>query len=732
MTAMITLQSRALSRRSFLVSAGGVGVAVAFGSLPIAALAAAGALKPNAWVIIGGDDTVTIMAPAAELGQGIMTALPVIVAEEMDADWHRVRVLQSPGDPKTYGNPGLGGMMSTLGSRAVTGYYDELRLIGAQTRKVLIACAAAAWKLPASELSTEPGWVVHKASARKISFGALARKAKLPQPLPLASKEELKPTSAFRLIGKDLPRVELPHKVNGTAKYGMDVELPELLFGAVLHPPVEHEKPVQIDDSAAKKIHGIVKIVPLDHGVGIIGETVEATKTAKAALKVTWSTTAEARHYSSDKVLADYQAVARDTTKPGVAMVAEGDAPAALTAAAKTVTAEYFSDHVAHASMEPLNATALVKGDTVELWLGNQSPTTTIRTCAAVAGTTPDKVIVHSLLVGGAFGRTSDDSDHAAYAVMLAKAVPGRPVKTIWSREDDFTNDVYRPAAVQHIEVALDHDGVITAWRHRVVCPSHFGRISPPLLAHLKGKDVVAAGGGGFRYVVPAHLVEYIRAERGFDIGPWRNTASGYMKFAIEGVIDDLAAMKGEDPVRYRMALLKHDPRAVKVIETVAKMADWDRKRPGRALGIAYSDALDSYLAEIAEISLDEKSGAIKVHNVWAAIDAGIAVQPQNLAYQVEGGIVMGLSAALFEHVNVEDGVVKETNFDSYRVARMSDIPAIEVKVIATDNHPTGVGESGIAPTAPAIANAVARLTGGKRPRHLPMLPDRIKALISA
>lgn len=333
---------------------------------------------------------------------------------------------------------------------------------------------------------------------------------------------------------------------------------------------------------------------------------------------------------------------------------------------------------------------------------------------------------MHSQYLGGGFGRTSDDADHIGYAIMLAKAVPGRPVKMIWSREDDIRNNVFRPVAAQHVSVGLDAAGNIVGWRHRIVAPSHFGRLGPPVLEHFGGQDIVTAGDADFRYAVPAQLVEWIRAERGFDIGPWRGTAAGYTKFAIEVTLDELAAMQGVDPVQYRLALLKNEPRAAKVIETVAEMAGWTRKRPGRGLGIGYSDSRGSYVAEIAEVSLDEKSGRIKVHEIWAAVDAGVAVQPRNLANQIEGAALMGLSAALYEQINVENGEVKEVNFDRYRVLRMSDVPPVAVKVISTDNHPTGVGEIGVGPIAPAIANAVAQLTG-KRLRQLPMLPERVK-----
>jgi isoquinoline 1-oxidoreductase subunit beta len=579
--------------------------------------------------------------------------------------------------------------------------------------------------------SASPGAVVHAKSGRKLGYGEIAKSAKVPDPLPVVSAADLKPLAQCRLIGKSLPRVDIPEKVNGKAIYGIDVQLPGMLYGAVLFSPVEGERPERIDDSAAKAVKGVVSIVPLSDAVGIVGETVEATIKAKAALKVVWSTGSKVRGYSSVKVLEDYRAIAYDESRTGVDMLKSGDAAAAIKGAAKVLAADFYSDHVAHAQLEPLSATAKVDGGEVELWLSNQSPSATLFDCARAAGIAEDKITLHSTLLGGGFGRTSDDGDHAAYAVRLAKAVPGRPVKMIWTREDDFRNDKFRPVAVQRVEIGLDASHNIVGWRQRIVADSHFARVAPPLLKHLEGRDIVTAGGGDFRYGVPAHHVEYLQTDLGFEIGPWRGTASGYTKFAIETVIDEIAALKGVDPVAFRLSLLNAQPRAQKAIETAARMADWGKKRTGRGLGIGYSDALDSYSVAIAEISVESDTGVVKVHKVWAAIDAGIALQPGNIVAQVEGGIVMAIGAALYERVDVKAGELQAANFDLYRVPRMADAPEIAVEVISTDNPPTGVGETFLSPVAPAIANAVAQLTG-KRLRHLPMTPDRVKSALQA
>jgi len=726
------LQIHPLSRRSLLITSGAFGVGVVFGSVAGQTLEAhaSGPFAANAWVTIGDDGIVTIMSPAAEMGQGVMTSLPLLVAEDLDADWSKVRVVQSPDDAKIYGNPGFFGTLTTVASVAISGYYEKLRMAGAQARKIMLANAAQIWKVPIGELSTEPGIVVHKKSGRTIGYGSLAKLAVLPSPLPQATKVDLKSPVEFRYIGKDLPRVDVPVKVDGKAKYGIDTQLPNMLFASVLHPPVQGEKPVTIDDSAAKIVKGVTQIVPLPFGVGVLGKTLEATQKAKAALKVTWSNGVPARTYSSNSIAEDYRAIAHDSGQSGVAMFERGDAVAAIKGAAKVLAADYFSDHVSHVCMEPMNATVTVTGDQVEIWASNQSPTTMQFIGAAVAGTTPDKVKVHTPFLGGGFGRRTD-GDEVVEAILLAKATNGRPVKVIWSREDDVQNDKYRPLTSQRVEIGLDASGKIVGWRHRIVNESYFARAAPQLLEKFGGKDIVSGGGGEFKYAVAAHRVDWVRAPRGVGVGAWRGIAAGYTKFAIETMVDEAAVTSGKDPVEYRLAMLTHDPRAAEVIRTVAAMANWGRKR-SRGLGIAYSDALGSNTAAIVEVSLDERSGEIKVHHVWAAVDAGIALQPKNVAAQMESAIIFGLSASLYEQINIEKGVVRQSNFDEYRVLRMSDVPSIEVKVISTDNLPSGIGEAGVPVIAPAIANAVGQLTGGKRLRQLPMLPNRVQAALRA
>ena len=728
---MDKIQTHALSRRSFLVASGAVGVAVTFGSFDdVQSADAAGPFQPNAWVTIDSDGVVTIMSPASEMGQGAMTALPAMVAEDLDADWSKVRVVQSPDDVKTYGNPLFFGMLITVGSRAMPGYYEKLRIAGAQARKILLVNAADTLKVPVDELTTEPGAVVHAKSARKLGYGDIAKTATVPNSIPNATKADLKPIAQCRFIGKDLPRVDVPLKVNGAAKYGIDTQLPNMLYASVLHAPVQGEKPEKIDDAAAKAVKGVVQVTALPSGVAVVGETVEATMKGKAALKVIWSTTSAARNYTTSANTAEeYRKLASDWTQKSVDMVKEGDAAGAISSAAKVLSAEYLSDHVAHICMEPMSATAVVNGDRVEIWASNQSPSEMKHIGAHFGGTTEDKVKVNTPFLGGGFGRRTD-GDEVAEAVALAKTILGRPIKVIWSREDDIQQDMWRQFAAQRVEVGLDASGNIVGWRHRVVAQSYLARAIPALFEKTGGKDVVSAGGGDFRYAVPNHQVDYIRAARGIEIGAWRGTASGYTKFAIETILDEVAGAKGVDPLDLRLVLLKDHPRSLKVLQTVAEIANWKQKRPdGRALGIAYSDALNTYTAAVVEVSVDQQSGQIHVHHMWAAVDPGIAVQPKNVVAQMEGAMTFGLGAALIEQINLKNGVPQESNFTEYRVMRMSDVPPIEIKVVSTDNPPTGIGEAGVPVVAPAIANAVAQLIG-KRLRQLPMLPSRVQAVI--
>jgi isoquinoline 1-oxidoreductase beta subunit len=727
-----------VSRRSFLIGTASVAFGVAFGgtlagmgkafaATSSGASGAAATFSPGAWMQVATDGTVTIMSAAAEMGQGVMTAMPLLIAEEMDLDWSKVRVRQAPFDPKTYGNPAFGGAMTTGASRTTKGYYEILRLAGLQARQILMLTAAQHWGVPVSQLSTEPHHVVHKASGRRLGYGEIAAFAQVPTELPKVSKEQLKPMSQFRLIGQDVPRVDVPDKATGKANFGIDTQLPGMLYATVQRAPVQGEKPLKVDDSAALKIPGVVKVVSMPYGVGVVADSYWAARKARNVLKVQWSDTAAARKYSSDEVAAQYAARAQDLESKGVEFIKTGDAPAAMAKAVRTFAAGYTSEHVAHATMEPMNATARVNGDKIEVWAPTQSPTIATLVLKHVLGYSPENVNIHMTLLGGGFGRRVE-ADYILDAAILAKSVPGKPVKVVWSREDDVQSDKFRPLVAQHLVAGVDEQGRIIALRHRIVGESIYARVAPPVFAKAGGKDAPVCDGSDINYDVPDHLVEYMREQRGVDVGFWRAVGPGYTKFALETLIDEIAEAHGKDPIDYRLVMLEKHPRAQAVMQAAAQMADWKRKRPaGRALGFAYSDHWQTHCAQVAEVSVDARTGKIRVHEVWAAVDSGVALQPKNIEAQVESSIIYGISQTLNERITLKSGEVQQSNYHNYSVLRMSEVPLIHVKVMPTDNYPGGMGEVGLPPISGAIANAVARLTG-KRLRTLPLDQGLLKA----
>lgn len=736
MNRMFPIARQGISRRGFLVALGATGLTVAFGGLPRRASGATLAtdfgrgLRPNVWVTIGTDGAVTLVSPSAEMGQGVLTASPLLIAEDLDADWNRVRVAQAPAD-MAYGNPEFGGVQLTGGSATTPGYYTLLRLTGAETRLVLIASAAQMLGVPAAELRTEPHRVIHDMSDRSLDYGEIAAVGTLPDPLPEATEVDLKPASQFRYIGStSIPRIDVPAKVDGSAVYGIDVELPDMLYGGVLRAPVQDEGPDTIDEAAARAVPGVLSIVALPYGVGIIAESYDAVRRAKDLLSVTWTESARARGYSSGAILENYRGIARDLSLDGGIDQDQGDAPAAIGNAEQVIESDYLTDHVYHATMEPMTATARITGDGVEIWAPTQAQSLTTWVAAGILGIDPDNVTLTTTLLGGGLGRKAE-GDFISDAVLLAREVEARPVKVIWTREDDVRHGKYRPLVAQHVQVGLDQAGDIIGWRHRLVADSIYARWYPEAFAESGGMDDTVYGGLENNYALAAHRTEYLRRDSGQDVGFWRSTAEGYTKFGVEGMMDEVANVAGRDPLEFRLDHLDHDPRAQAVLRTAAEMARWDNPRSeGRALGIVYSHAWGAHCAQVAEVSLDRESGAITVHQVWCAVDPGIAIQPVNIEAQMMSGIVHGVSAALYEQINIVNGEVQESNFDNYRVLRMSETPEVHVRVLPTDNPPSGIGEVGLPPVAPAIANAVARLTGGVRLRHLPFLPERVLAAL--
>jgi isoquinoline 1-oxidoreductase beta subunit len=531
-------------------------------------------------------------------------------------------------------------------------------------------------------------------------------------------------------------RRELPSKVNGSARYSIDVELPGMLYAEVLHAPIVGSEPASIKDADAKAVAGVKAVMKIATGVAVVAETPWAAFNGKDALSVSWSKTGKAQGFDSDEAIERYAAIARgDIAHPTDKLDVVGDVAAGLRTAKETVTAEYRCDYAYHAQMEPQNAVASVApaGEAIEVWCGTQSPTMAVTAAAKAAGVTAKNVKIHCTLLGGSFGRRGErDQDWILDAVLLSKQLK-RPVKVMWRREEDLHDGRFRPMSAHHVEAGFDSSGAVTAWHVRLVT-DNVGLFQDPVRYYgpWHEKDMISFQGADLpTYSIPNRLAEHAKIDTGIRLSSLRGIGFTANKFVAEAFVDELARNRGADPVAFRLALLKDAPRARKVVQTVADMADWYRKRQDSALGIAYMDYSGSQIAGIAEISLDRTSGQISVHNFWVAIDAGRAVQPDNIVAQVESCVVYGLGLALTERVSFKDGVPQQSNFYDYIVPRMKDIPQIHTKVISTDNHPTGVGQMATPLVTPAVCNAVAELTGA-RLRHAPMLPERAKAALKA
>jgi isoquinoline 1-oxidoreductase beta subunit len=740
MTERIDPRTACFSRRDFL---GGAGLTLALTVMPDPAAilyddddgaAAAGApLSPNVWITIATDGTITIVSPAAEMGQGTFTTLPAVIADELDADWAKVKPVFPPEwNEKKYGNPGYDNYaFQTSASFAVRGYFRAMRIAGAQARRVLIDAVAAKWGVPAAELSTEPSAVVHKATNRRISYGEIAAFAKTPAELPKIEDKDLKKPADFRYIGKDLPRVEVPLKVTGAIKYGIDAQVPGMVYAAVLQSPYPGGRPETVDDARARQVPGVTDIVKLPEGVGVVGASVEATQAAKNLLKVTWSD-APGAHHDSERALEEFAAIGRDMSRDGVPYEKVGDAKAAMQSAVKVYRGEYRTRYLYHAQMEPMNATAAVSpdGKSVEIWTGTQGPTNLHNQVARLLETERANITLHQHFLGGGYGRRSQ-VEVVIDAVRLSKAV-AKPVKLIWTREDDIAGGKFRPMTAHHIEAGFDAAGKLIAWHHRVVAESVAAYTSAAAGTRPPPVDRVVMKGSPLpQYPISNKLAEHVIETRGARLAAFRGVGNAYNAFAAESLLDEIAKDRDLDPIAFRLTLSEGQPRMQTLLRAVAEMSDWHRRRDGRALGVGTMVKDDTLVAGVAEVSVDRTTGKIKVHNFWAAIDAGLAVQPRNIVAQTEGSIVYALGHVLREKITIRDGRVLESNYTDYEVTRMSDVPHIEVKVVSTDNPPTGAGEDGVPVVACAVGNAIAALTG-VRLRELPFAPDRVRGALGA
>jgi isoquinoline 1-oxidoreductase beta subunit len=729
MTDSITLGRRGLlaSGLAFTFAFAGPDTAGAQSAAP-----AGGTATLNAYVRIAPDGTITIQAPVPEMGQASNTALPLIVAEELDADWGRVRIETAP-VLAAYDSPVFRSQF-VVASLSVRGYWMPLRIAGAQARRVLLDAVAARWGVPVDQLTTEPSMVVHAASNRRISYGEVAAFATVPATLPQIAPAALKPVAAFRLVGRDVARFDVPAKALGQAVFAIDVRLPGMLHATVARSPGLGARPVSHNGAALLQRPGITHVLPLDQGVAIVGERIEAVLAARRDLTVQWSPGTGARH-DSESALVSYLADARDTAKQAVTVARTGEAAQAIAGAARVHSAEFTTDYVYHAQMEPLTCVASVTAEGVEIWAGTQWPSLVRDEAAKIVGVPPERVKVNMLTMGGGFGRRAA-IDYAVEAVHVAKAV-GRPVKVMATREDDIANAHVRPMTAHRIDVGLDAAGKITGWRHRLasdlVVPILYGMAR---LEAQRGVDhIVTYHANVTHYDVPATLTEHVYRDHGVRTAPWRGIGAGPNAFAVEAVIDDLARQANADPLAYRLALLR-DARARAVVEAVGAMAEWGRRREGTSLGIGFAklglpQLGESLAATVAEVSLDRASGRLRVLRLWCAADIGLPVQPRNAMRQIEASLLWGVSSALTERLTFRDGAVQQTNFTDYEVLRASETPAVQVRLIRSGEMPLPTAELGLGTIAPAISNAVLAATG-KRLAALPFTQERVRAALGA
>jgi len=708
-----------LTRRDALTGAAGlvIGAYVA----PRAALAKGpmpdAPVLPNAFLRIAPDNIVTVIVKHLEFGQGPITGLTTLVAEELGADWSQMRAEHAPANAKLYNNLSFGPMQGTGGSSAIANSYMQMRRVGAAAREMLIAAAAAEWRAPASEITLEKGVLRH--GDKDAPIGAFAEQAAT---LPVPANPKLKDAKDFKLIGREnaVTKLDTADKTNGKALFTLDVYEPDMLTVVVAHPPRFGATPQRVDDKAARAIPGVVDVKPISTGVAVYASGMWAALKGRDALKVIWDES-RAEHRSSAELI---DALAAKAATPGVVAASHGNVDAALKSGAKVVEAEYRFPYLAHAPMEPRDGVMKFDGAKVQARYGSQIQTLDQMQIAKIFGIASENVAIETLLAGGSFGRRGDlGGDQLGELCEATKAIsPNRWVKLIWTREDDIGGGFYRPIVVHKMRAAIDGDKIV-AWSDTVASPSiGKGTAMEPMMLANGVDNTMVEGAKELPYDIPnfrcdAHIV---------DGGPrvlfWRSVGSTHTAFVVETFLDELLALMGKDPVEGRLAMMSRAPREAGALRAVAELAGWPRTpAQGRARGVALAKSFNSYVAQIAEVSLG-RNGEPRVHKVWCAVDCGVAVNPDIIRAQMEGGIGYGLGHILYAQVRLEKGGAVERNFDAYRSLRINEMPDIEVRIVPSAEPPTGVGEPGVPPIGPAVANALAKLTG-KRTYRLPIHP---------
>jgi len=711
-----------LSRRSLLKAGAGLAIGIyvaksgkAFAQAP----AAAGPnITPNTFVIIKPDNTVTVLCKHIEFGQGPFTGMATLVAEELDADWAQMRADHAPSNPVLYKNL-LFGVQGTGGSSAISNSFIQMRQVGAAAREMLVAAAASEWKVPASEITVEKG-VIRHSSGKEGRFGQFADKA---NQLPVPASPKLKDPSQFKLIGKEgvVKRLDSAEKSNGTAQYTLDINEPDMLTVLIARPPQFGATVVSFDATEAKKIPGVVDFKTVPTGVAVYAKGFWPAKTARDLLKITWDDS-KAEKRGSAQLLNEFRGLSKTA---GKTVKTEGDFDAEIAKpGARVVEAEFVFPYLAHAPMEPLNSYIHWQGDTATSRFGSQFPTPDHATIAKILGLPMEKVQLKTILAGGSFGRRAQQTVHiAAELAEVAKAIgPGKPIKVVWTREDDMRGGYYRPFSVHRMRGAV-RDGKIVAWSDTIVGQSIMKGSPFEAMTFKDGLDSTAyEGSNEIPYEVANFKCDMHQVDVGVPVLWWRSVGHTHTGYAVEAFVDELLEAAGKDPVEGRLELMSKKPRHAGVLRAVAELSDWKNAKlePGRARGIAVVESFNTFVAQVVELSMEGEGP--KIHKVWCAVDCGVAVNPDIIRAQMEGGIGFGLGHILYADVPLEEGRVVPGNFDTYRSLRINEMPQIEVTIVNSTEKPSGVGEPGVPPIGPAVANAMAKL-GQVRPRQLPIVP---------
>lgn len=666
---------------------------------------------PNAFIHIAPDDSIMIVVNKSEMGQGVYTSLPMLIAEELEADWSRISVVSAP-VAAVYNHTAFG-MQMTGGSSSVPSSWDQLRHVGASGRMMLIRAAAQQWGVPESECHAENSRVIHAASGQRASYGALAEAA---NKLPLPEHVVLKSPKDFKIIGKPTKRLDTPAKTNGTAQFGLDVYVPGMLTVVIARSPVFGGKVKHYDATEARKVAGVQGIYQVPTGIAVAASGFWPAKTARDLLEIDWDEGPGAA-LSTPRLFAEYLELAKT---PGMVARKEGDPAKGLKEAHQTISAEYQVPYLAHAAMEPLNVVVDLKPDHCTIWTGTQAQTMDANVAAQTAGLKPEQVEIHTTFLGGGFGRRANPRSDFVHEAVQAAVVIKQPIKVVWTREDDTRGGNYRPMWADRIEAGIAKNGKPVVWTHTIVGQSIVaGTPFEGFMVH-NGIDATSVeGAADLPYKIPNLQVDLHTTKNEVPVQWWRSVGHSHTAFVVETMMDELAHLAKKDPVAYRLELLPADSRCRGVLKLAAEKAGWGKTklRAGHAWGVAVHKSFNSYVAEVAEVSLE--SGKIRVHRVVAAVDCGQMINPDGVHQQIESAIVYGLSAALHGEITLDKGRVMQSNFNDYPPLRFSEMPKVEVHFVASSEAPSGIGEPGLPPIAPAVANAVFTLTG-KRMRRMP------------